>query len=55
LRGQLLAPVGGGVEIDAERALDEMHAKMDKDGKIKEKQKQITLNLPEGVWWWDVK
>ena len=50
-----LAPVGGGIVIDAERALNEEHAKWDKDGKIAGQQKQIALNLPEGVWWWDVR
>ena len=48
-----LTPVGG-IEIDAEQALDEEHAKLDKDGKIAEKQKQVAVNLPDGVWWWDV-
>jgi hypothetical protein len=56
LRGPVitLTPVGG-IEIDAERALDEGHAKPDKDGRIADRQKQIALNLPEGVWWWDVR
>ena len=50
-----VAPVGGGIEIDAELALSDEHTKADEDGKIAEQQKQITLNLPDGVWWWDVK
>ena len=50
-----LTPVGGGIVIDAELALDEENAKLDKDGKIAERQKQITLNLPENAWWWDVR
>jgi hypothetical protein len=54
-RGMLLAPIGGGVAIDAEQALTEEHVRLDKDGKIAGKQKQIALNLPEGVWWWDVR
>ena len=54
VRGRsILAPVGGGIVIDAERALDE--AGQDSDGKIAERQKQIALNLPDGVWWWDVR
>jgi len=51
----LLAPVGGGVVIDAEQALNDENAKRDTDNKIAGKQKQIALNLPEGVWWWDVR
>ena len=55
VRNLVLAPVGGGIVIDADVALDEENAKLDKDGKIAQRQKQITLSLPEGVWWWDVK
>jgi hypothetical protein len=54
VRGLVLAPVGG-IEIDAERALDEEHAKPDTNGKIADRQKQIALALPKDVWWWDVK
>ena len=50
-----LAPVGGGIVIDAEQALDADHAKADNDKKVAEKQKKIVLSLPEGVWWWDVR
>jgi hypothetical protein len=56
VRGRLtLAPVGGGIVIDAGLALDDDNAKFDTDGKIAEKQKKIALNLPDGVWWWDVR
>ena len=51
----LLAPVGGGVVIDAELALDEENAKPDTDGKIVNLRAKIGLNLPKGVWWWDVR
>ena len=55
-RGNLtLAPVGGGIVIDAEQVLDAENAKSDADNKIAGKQKQIALSLPEGVWWWDVR
>jgi len=55
-RGSLtLAPVGGGVVIDAEQALGAENVKADNDKKIAERQKKIALNLPEGVWWWDVR
>jgi len=51
----LVAPVGGGIVIDAERALDAEHVKADTDNKIAAEQKRIALDLPEGVWWWDVR
>ena len=51
----LAAPVGGGIVIETELALDEENVKSDTDKKIAERQKTIALNLPEGVWWWDVK
>jgi hypothetical protein len=54
-RGLTLAPVGGGIEIDAEIALSEEHAKPDGNGNVANRQKQVALNLPDGVWWWDVK
>ena len=54
-RGLTLAPVGGGIEIDAEIALSEEHAKPDGNGSVANRQKQVALNLPDGVWWWDVK
>jgi hypothetical protein len=47
----ILTPVGGGVVIDAEKALDEAK----KNNRIANVQKGIALNLPEGAWWWDVK
>jgi len=55
VRGALLAPVGGGIVIDAELALEEEHARFDTDGRITEQQQRVALNLPEGVWWWDVR
>jgi hypothetical protein len=54
-RTMVLTPVGGGVVIEAEQALDKEHAQADKDGKVTEKQKALALHLPEGVWWWDAK
>ena len=55
-RGRLLlAPVGGGVVIDAELALDEENTKPDTDGKITNLREKVGINLPEGVWWWDVR
>lgn len=50
----LLTPVGG-VVIDAEFALDEDRVRADAGNKIAERQKRLALELPEGVWWWDVR
>ena len=49
-----LAPVGGGIVIDAEQALDVDNAKSDKDKKVTTSQQKIALHLPKGAWWWDV-
>jgi len=51
---RLLTPVGG-IEIDAEIALDEDRVRADTNNIIADQQKKITLELPEGVWWWDVR
>jgi hypothetical protein len=50
-----LAPVGGGVVIEAESALDDENVKPDTNKKIANQQAKIGLNLPENVWWWDVR
>jgi hypothetical protein len=50
---QFMAPIGGGVEIEPEIALDAKHAKNDKDGKIASVRDQVKINLKEGQWWWD--
>ena len=55
VRRTLVAPVGGGIVINAELALDEENARSDTDKRIAERQKQVALNLPKGVWWWDVR
>jgi len=49
----LLAPVGGGVVIDADLVLDD--ATSDTDRRITDKQAEVGLNLPDNVWWWDVR
>ena len=49
----LLAPVGGGVVIDADLVLDS--ATPDMNQQIADKQAKVGLNLPGNVWWWDVR
>ena len=50
-----LAPIAGGIEIQPELALTDENARRDIDGSIAKQREQISLNLPDGVWWWDVK
>ncbi|MGL4595581.1 MAG: DUF1598 domain-containing protein [Thermoguttaceae bacterium] len=48
-----MAPIGGGVEIEPQVALNKKHAKIDTDGKITKLQSQLKLDLAPGIWWWD--
>lgn len=51
---RLMTPVGGGVHIEAETALDPSHLLQDKKGKVHEHRLQTRLDhLAEGQWWWD--
>lgn len=48
---RLMTPVGGGVSIEAVRALREAQA--DEQGEVARLRKQTTLDLADGQWWWD--
>jgi len=51
---RLLTPIGGGVEINAKRALTPENVQQDEEGELAETQKGISLeNLAAGQWWWD--
>ena len=51
---KLMTPVGGGVEIRANMALDAANALVDKDGVVAEARDQIDItSLPANQWWWD--
>ncbi len=50
---QFLAPIGGGVEIMAEMALTKENAKIEDEGQVTAAKDSVTINLPEGQWWWD--
>lgn len=51
---RLLTPIGGGVEINAKRALTPDNVQKDEEGELAETQKGISLeNLAAGQWWWD--
>jgi len=52
-RGQLMTPVGGGVNIQAHLALDYDHVSEDTDGDVAQARADTTVDLAEGQWWWD--
>ncbi len=50
----LATPVGGGVEIRAQLALDADHILADEDGSLQSAKDQTGLaDLPADKWWWD--
>ncbi|MDZ7615358.1 MAG: DUF1598 domain-containing protein [Patescibacteria group bacterium] len=48
---RLMTPVGGGVTIEATRAVRE--AQPDEAGQVAKLREQTTVQLAEGQWWWD--
>ena len=46
-------PVGGGVLIEADTALDDEHVHLDEDGEVAKKYDTVEKNIPDNVWWWD--
>jgi len=52
-RGQLMTPVGGGVNIQAHLALDYDHIGEDADGQVAQARESTTVKLAPGQWWWD--
>jgi len=50
----LMTPIGGGVEINARRALESEKMLDDEDGKLAESYEKLDLSkLPAEQWWWD--
>ncbi|MEA1949850.1 MAG: DUF1598 domain-containing protein [Planctomycetota bacterium] len=49
----LMTPVGGGVQIEATRALDEENLLEDKKNSVGELHKKTKIKLAKGQWWWD--
>jgi hypothetical protein len=50
----LITPIGGGVAIQARKALQEENIAVDSTGKIQAQQDGVTLDhLEAGQWWWD--
>ncbi len=52
--GRLVTPVGGGVRIEAELALESTNLLPDEDSAVEKARSQTQLDhLEDGQWWWD--
>jgi hypothetical protein len=49
----LMTPIGGGVQIDATRALDSQNLRGDENGDLTKLRDEMSVKLPENRWWWD--
>jgi uncharacterized protein DUF1598 len=49
---QLMTPIGGGVQIEAQRALFTENLLEDEDGKVAKLRQDTKIELAEGQWWW---
>jgi hypothetical protein len=53
-RNRLMTPIGGGVRIEAAKALRPENLLADEQGVVRGQHQQISLDgLAEGQWWWD--
>jgi hypothetical protein len=52
-KGRFMAPIGGGVEIEPQIALDKSNAKIEDKGQITDVRNKVKLELQVGQWWWD--
>ena len=51
---RLVTPIGGGVTIQARKALAKENVQGDADGTIAQQRDAVTLqSVPESQWWWD--
>lgn len=50
---RLMTPIGGGVTINAARALDSENLRSDAKGDLTKLREQTSVNVPENRWWWD--
>ncbi len=50
---RLLTPIGGGVQIDATRAMDTENLRSDAKGDVAKLRDQMGVTVPENRWWWD--
>jgi len=51
--GLFMAPIGGGVEIEADVALKPENVKTETKGSVSNVKNNVKLNLAPGQWWWD--
>ncbi len=51
---QLATPIGGGVQIRPQTALDESNLLADDEGSVQSARNEVSLDdLPADTWWWD--
>jgi len=50
---RLMTPIGGGVQIEAAKALAPENLLEDETGKVGQRRREITIELADGQWWWD--
>ena len=50
---QLMTPIGGGVQIEATKALRSENLLPDENDKVAKLRGETELELAEGQWWWD--
>jgi hypothetical protein len=51
---RLMTPVGGGVHVEPQQAIQPAHLLKDENGAVKEARAKVTLeHLVRGQWWWD--
>ncbi len=51
--GRLLTPIGGGVHIEPQKALESDNRLSDEKGTVAKLRQEININLAKGQWWWD--
>ena len=50
----LMTPIGGGVNINARKAISAKYIKPDEEGTVAEQREKVSLDqLQDGQWWWD--
>ncbi len=50
---KLMTPIGGGVHIEPQQALDSSRLLPDEGDKVSRTRGEVKIDLPEGQWWWD--
>lgn len=50
---RLMTPIGGGVHIEPQEALEKRNLLPDTHGEVAKTRQEVQLRLPQGRWWWD--